>query len=128
MGEGRRPEIVLTLAENSASKFYQLSSEEVGVGLGAEDECGGGDLDLHGNEPRQPLPSALCLRQSLPPLLCLHAPPALLHCQPQWACGELLGVGQGRWGQGQEIKVKAGKFYLALLPTHLGDLELHGLI
>lgn len=36
MGEGRRPEIVLTLAENSASKFYQLSSEAMGVGLGAE--------------------------------------------------------------------------------------------
>lgn len=82
MGEGRRLEIVLTLAENSASKFYQLSSEEVGVGLGGEDECGGGDLDLHGNEPGQSLPPAPCLRQSPPPLLCLHTPPTPLHGCP----------------------------------------------
>lgn len=80
VGEGRRLEIVLTVAENSASKFYQLSSEEVGAGLGGEDACGGGDLDLHGNEPRQPLPPALCLTQSPSPLpastLCQHSFPA----------------------------------------------------
>lgn len=37
-----------------ASKFYQLSVEEVGAGPGAEDGCGGRDLDLHGNEPCGP--------------------------------------------------------------------------
>lgn len=128
MGEGRRLEIVLTLAENSASKFYQLSSEEVGVGLGGEDGCGGGDLDLHGNEPRQSLPPALCLRQSPPPLRCLHT---RQHCFTAAPVGLLLigaGRARGRWGQGQGTKVKTGKFCLALPPTHPGDLELHRLI
>lgn len=49
-GGGEAPGDCADAGRKLASKFYQLSAEEVGVGLGAEDGCGGRDRDLHGNE------------------------------------------------------------------------------
>lgn len=49
-GGGEPPGDCADAGRKLASKFYQLSAEEVGVGPGAEDGCGGRDRDLHGNE------------------------------------------------------------------------------
>ena len=44
-GGGEPPGDCADAGRKLASKFYQLSAEEVGVGPGAEDGCGGRDRD-----------------------------------------------------------------------------------
>lgn len=118
-GGGEAPGDCADAGRKLASKFYQLSAEEVGVGPGSEDGCGGRDRDLHGNERRSPhaacaLPSPASLGLQT---LTLSTP---LFLAPSNSGG---GEGWGRQGQGQGIKVKTGNSGLAVPPTHHGDQE-----
>lgn len=53
-GGGEAPADCADTGRKLASKFYQLSVEEVGAGPGSEDGCGGRGLAPHGNVPSAP--------------------------------------------------------------------------
>lgn len=113
-GGGEAPGDCADTGRKLASKFYQLSAEEVGAGPGSEDGSGGSGLDQHGNASAAPKATpAPCPGQ--PVTLSTPLPPRslrLLCSQPQWVCDSWVGVGAEE-GQGQGTKVKTGK------PAHL---------
>lgn len=113
MGEGRRPEIVLTPAENLLQNFISSARRRWGWGwarrmdvVGETGTC----MVMNAAAPRLPVPS----------------PPPITTTSTVTLSTPLLlerGEGWGRWGQGQGIKVKTGNSGLALPPTHHGDQE-----
>lgn len=124
MGEGRRPEIVLTLAENSASKFYQLSSEAMGGGAGCRDECGGETWTCMVMSQGSPCPCTPAPDSHFPRFCAFTPRPGPQHCftASPVACGELLGRGQvgsraRNQGQDWEILNSAWLFFLHTLET-----------
>lgn len=112
-GGGEAPADCADTGRKLASKFYQLSAEEVGAGPGSEDGCGGRGLAPHGNAPSAPKATPAPRRgQAVTPVA--STPLA------SWASE---GGGGGRRGQGQGVKVETGKLPCSLPPTHPRDRE-----
>ena len=117
MGEGRRPEIVLTPAENLLQNFISSARRRWWWGRARR-------MDVVGETGtcmvmNAAAPKAACALPSpaSPQTLTLSTP---LFLAPSNSGG---GEGWGRRGQGQGIKVKTGNSGLAVPPTHHGDQE-----
>lgn len=117
MGEGSRPEIVLTPAENLLQNFISSVRRRWGWGrarrmdvVGETGTC----MVMNAAAPRLPVPSPPPIRPQQPPCLPLCFWPRRI---------PVGGEGWGEWGQGQGIKVKTGSSGLAVPPTHHGDQD-----
>lgn len=119
MGEGRRPEIVLTPAENLLQNFISSARRRWGWGRARR-------MDVVGETG-----TCMVMNAAAPKAACALPSPASRGLQTLTLSTPLFlapsnsggGEGWGRRGQGQGIKVKIGNSGLAVPPTHHGDQE-----
>lgn len=119
MGEGRRPKIVLTPAENLLQNFISSARRRWGWGRARR-------MDVVGETGTCMVMNAAATKAACAlPSPASRGPHTLTLSTPLFLAPSNSGGGEGcgRWGQGQGIKVKTGNSGLAVPPTHHGDQE-----